>query len=110
MYSGQGTVKVMHKSDVEQHIAILESALKVAKNEHAAKRLSELIALLEELQCLKEMLDYLVNVIPERKLERWIRQYKRRKIEEIETYDGLYIDRAYVLQILDKYKEESEAD
>lgn len=72
----------MHKSDVEQHIAILESALKVAKNEHAAKRLSELIGLLEELQCLREMLDYLVNVIPERKLERWIRQYQRRKIED----------------------------
>jgi hypothetical protein len=75
--------KVMHKSDVEQHIAILESALKAAKNEHTAKRLSELIALLDELQCLREMLDYLVDVIPERKLERWIRQYRRRK-ERIE--------------------------
>ena len=30
------------------------------------------------------------------------------EIEEIETYDGLYIDRAYVLQIIDKYKAESE--
>jgi hypothetical protein len=30
----------------------------------------------------------------------------RAKIEEIETYDGLYIDRAYVLQIIDKYKAE----
>lgn len=29
----------------------------------------------------------------------------RTEIEEIETYDGLYIDRAFVLQILDKYKE-----
>ena len=27
------------------------------------------------------------------------------EIEKIETYDGLYIDRAYVLQIIDKYKE-----
>lgn len=69
----------MHKSELEQHIAILESALKNAKNEHVAKRLSELIGLLEELQCLREMLDYLVDVIPERKLERWIRQYRRRK-------------------------------
>lgn len=31
----------------------------------------------------------------------------RAEIEEIETYDGLYVDRAYVLQILDKYKSES---
>ena len=30
------------------------------------------------------------------------------EIEEIETYDGLYIDRAYVLQIIDKYKAERE--
>lgn len=30
------------------------------------------------------------------------------EIEEIETYDGIYIDRAYVLQIIDKYKAESE--
>ena len=33
------------------------------------------------------------------------------EIEEIETYDGLYIDRAYVLQIINKYnadKAESE--
>lgn len=30
------------------------------------------------------------------------------EIEEIETYDGIYIDRAYVLQIIDKYKIESE--
>ena len=27
----------------------------------------------------------------------------RAEIEEIETYDGLYIDRAYVLQIIDKH-------
>lgn len=26
------------------------------------------------------------------------------EIEEIETYDGLYIDRYYVLQIIDKYR------
>ena len=30
------------------------------------------------------------------------------EIEEIETYDGLYIDRAYVLEIIDKYKGEQE--
>lgn len=28
----------------------------------------------------------------------------RDEIEEIETYDGLYIDRAYVLEIIDKYR------
>ena len=28
----------------------------------------------------------------------------RAEIEQIETYDGHYIDRAYVLQIIDKYK------
>ena len=32
----------------------------------------------------------------------------RAEIEEIETYDGIYIDRVYVLEILDKYKSESE--
>lgn len=30
------------------------------------------------------------------------------EIEEIETYDGIYIDRYYVLEILDKHKAESE--
>ena len=30
------------------------------------------------------------------------------EIEEIETYDGLYIDRAYVFQIIDKYIAKSE--
>ena len=30
------------------------------------------------------------------------------EIEKVETYDGLYIDRAYVLQIIDKYKESEE--
>ena len=28
------------------------------------------------------------------------------EVEEIETYDGLYIDRACVLQIIDKYRAE----
>ena len=32
----------------------------------------------------------------------------RAEIEEVQTYDGIYIDRAYVLEILDKYKAESE--
>lgn len=27
------------------------------------------------------------------------------EIEEIETYDGIYVDKAYVLQIIDKYRE-----
>lgn len=30
------------------------------------------------------------------------------EIEEEQTYDGIYIDRAYVLEIIDKYKAESE--
>lgn len=30
------------------------------------------------------------------------------EIEEAQTYDGIYIDRAYVLEIIDKYKAESE--
>lgn len=30
------------------------------------------------------------------------------EIEEIVTYDGIYIDRAYVLEIIDKYIAESE--
>lgn len=32
----------------------------------------------------------------------------RAEIEEAQTYDGIYIDRAYVLEILDRYKTESE--
>ena len=28
------------------------------------------------------------------------------EIEEIQTYDGIYIDRAYVLEIIDKYRKE----
>lgn len=32
----------------------------------------------------------------------------RAEIEEIETYDGIYVDRAYVLQIIDKYMESEE--
>lgn len=30
----------------------------------------------------------------------------RAEIEEIQAYDGIYIDRAYVLEIIDKYREE----
>ncbi len=30
------------------------------------------------------------------------------EIEEVNTYDGIYIDRAYALEIIDKYKAESE--
>lgn len=30
------------------------------------------------------------------------------EIEEVQTYDGIYIDRAYVLEIINKYKTESE--
>ena len=32
----------------------------------------------------------------------------RAEIEEAQTYDCIYIDRAYVLEIIDKYKTESE--
>lgn len=32
----------------------------------------------------------------------------RNEIEEVETYDGIYIDRFFVLQIIDKYTTESE--
>ncbi len=32
----------------------------------------------------------------------------RAEIDEAQTYDGIYIDRAYVLEIIDKYKAESE--
>jgi hypothetical protein len=34
----------------------------------------------------------------------------RAEIEEAQTYDGIYIDRAYVLEIIDKYKAESEGE
>lgn len=34
----------------------------------------------------------------------------RAEIEEVQTYDGIYIDRAYVLQIIDKYRGESESE
>lgn len=34
----------------------------------------------------------------------------RAEIEEIKTYDGVYIGRAHVLQIIDKYKAEMEVE
>lgn len=30
----------------------------------------------------------------------------RDEIEEVQTYDGIYIDRAYVLEIIDRYRKE----
>lgn len=30
------------------------------------------------------------------------------EIEEVQTYDGIYIDRAFVLEIINKYETESE--
>ena len=53
-----------------------------------------------------------------RQLAEWLKDYKRlleqenvfdkigAEIEEVSTYDGIYIDRAYVLEIIDKYRGE----
>ena len=46
------------------------------------------------IECVKHGKPYKVDVLDKISAE----------IEEIETYDGLYIDRAYVFQIIDKYK------
>lgn len=32
------------------------------------------------------------------------------EIEEVSTYDGIYIDRSYVLEIIDKYKYKAESE
>lgn len=46
------------------------------------------------------------EVVASAELHRLILDEISAEIEEIETYDGLYIDRAYVLQIIDKYRGE----
>lgn len=50
----------------------------------------------------------LYSVINQKYIEREVLNKIRAEIEEIQTYDGIYIDRAYVLEIIDKYKAESE--
>jgi hypothetical protein len=50
----------------------------------------------------------LYSVIKQKYVEREVFDKIRAEIEEVNTYDGVYIDRAYVLEILDKYKAESE--
>jgi hypothetical protein len=48
------------------------------------------------------------EIIESAKTNRLVLDSVRAEIEEIQTYDGIYIDRAYVLEILDKYRERSE--
>lgn len=52
----------------------------------------------------------LYSVIKQKYIERDVLDKIRAEIEEIQTYDGIYIDRAYVLQIIDKYKKEGEQE
>lgn len=46
------------------------------------------------------------EIIESAKTNRLVLDNVRADIEEIATYDGIYIDRAYVLEILDKYRED----
>lgn len=48
------------------------------------------------------------EIIESTKTNRLVLDSVRAEIEEIQTYDGIYIDRAYVFKIIDKYKAESE--
>lgn len=50
----------------------------------------------------------LYSVIKQKYIEREVFDKIGAEIEEAQTYDGIYIDRAYVLEIIDKYKAESE--
>ena len=48
------------------------------------------------------------EIIESAKTNRLVLDSVQAEIEEIQTYDGIYIDRAYVLEILDKYRKRSE--
>ena len=50
------------------------------------------------------------DVIASAKTNRLVLDKISDEIEEIETYDGLYIDRAYVFQIIDKYRKGARND
>lgn len=50
----------------------------------------------------------LYSVIKQKYIEREVLDEIGAEIEEAQTYDGIYIDRAYVLEIIDKYKAGSE--
>lgn len=65
--------------------------------------------LLDELEQDKPMVEIdLYSVIKQKYIEREVLDKITAEIEEAQTYDGIYIDRAYVLEIIDKYKAESE--
>ena len=52
--------------------------------------------------------DEIIGLLPSVTPQESILDKIRAEIEEAQTYDGIYIDRAYVLEIIDKYKAESE--
>ena len=56
---------------------------------------------------LREIVQEKVDEIKENLIEQYLDKITA-EIEEAQTYDGIYIDRAYVLEIIDKYKAESE--
>ena len=56
----------------------------------------------------QEVCKFLVNYmnVLEKQMQEPILNRITAEIEEVQTYDGIYIDRAYVLDIIDKYREE----
>lgn len=65
--------------------------------------------LLDELEQDKPLFEIdLYSVIKQLYIEREVLDKISAEIEEAQTYDGIYIDRAYVLGIIDKYKANSE--
>lgn len=56
---------------------------------------------------LREIVQEKVDEIKENLIEQYLDKITA-EIEEAQTYEGIYIDRAYVLEIIDKYKAESE--
>lgn len=85
MPSGKDTAKaicevLMKNEDIDNHIRLQKIAMRNARALHqeaAAENLKELIELMEELKTLRELLDYLCDVIPPRKLQRYVLHYKR---------------------------------
>lgn len=58
---------------------------------------------------LREIVQEKVDEIKKNLIEQYLDKITA-EIEEAQTYDGIYIDRAYVLEIIDKYKAEIEVE
>lgn len=86
---------------LNERIANLKMQYQEAERINLKNKAGELLVDINYLEELRELRN---------KQELFIRAFDkiRAEIEEAHTYDGIYIDRAYVLEIIDKYKAGSE--